>query len=101
MSWLRRINIAIVSLAIIGAAALWIWGKPMMDIGTNYAAKQMCSCIYLGGRDVDDCQSDMDEGLEQIDIRHVPEREGVETDMFFISTSAAYYHPGTGCTIEK
>jgi|TARA_B100000315_G_scaffold233495_1_gene246666 hypothetical protein len=101
VSILRKINIAIGVLIAASIPVVWLWVKPMMDVGTGYAAKQICSCIYLGARTFEDCHLDILSDSGAIDVRWAEEHDGVEASILLISDTAAYYHPGTGCTIER
>ena len=62
MSWGRRIALGAVALLLLGAAiGYFSWYRPTrfaVDIGAGMLAKQMCSCVFVAGRDEDACRAD-------------------------------------------
>ena len=54
MRTLRRVLIASLILALLGALALWLKPPALLRVGANYAAKTVCSNVFLAGRDADE-----------------------------------------------
>ena len=70
-------------------------------IATGYAAKQTCSCVHVGGRDIESCLGDFPtEAREQISV--VRQDQTVRASVLFgaISAQARYEH-GFGCVIAN
>jgi CubicO group peptidase (beta-lactamase class C family) len=100
---LLRILAALVVL--IAAAALWLWLRPpeLLRVGANYAAKIVCSNVFLAGRDADE--------VLKIDVQapgiwllrlvrvSVDRQQGiVRADLLgFIGGGLAVSRPGAGC----
>jgi CubicO group peptidase (beta-lactamase class C family) len=105
MKTLRRAAIAIVLLAL--AAALFLWLRPpgLLRVGANYAAKIVCSNVFLAGRDADE--------VLRVDVQapgiallrfmrvSVDKDHGVVRAGFlgFIGDGLAVSRPGAGCTV--
>jgi CubicO group peptidase (beta-lactamase class C family) len=105
MKILRRVAIAIVLL--LGAAALFLWLKPpgLLRVGANYAAKIVCSNVFLAGRDADevlrvDVQAPGIALLRLVRVS-VDKNHGVVQAGFFgfIGDGLAVSRPGEGCTV--
>jgi CubicO group peptidase (beta-lactamase class C family) len=105
MKILRRAAIAIVLLAL--AAALFLWLKPpsLLRVGANYAAKIVCSNVFLAGRDADEVLH-VDVQVPGIALLRfmrvsVDKDHGVVRAGFlgFIGNGLAVSRPGAGCTV--
>ena len=100
MSLLRKISIGVgvtFALLVVGGA---IYLKPQADVGVGYVAKQVCSCVYLGARDYDQCRSDQPDFVAPIDAEHITELQGVKASYFPLSEATAYYFEGYGCILD-
>jgi hypothetical protein len=55
-------------LLLLGAAAGAAWWRirPLALVGAGYVAKQMCSCIFVGGRSFESCRPDMLPAMDDV-----------------------------------
>ncbi|USX23186.1 beta-lactamase family protein [Oxalobacteraceae bacterium OTU3REALA1] len=105
---LFRLLLAIGAILIILAAAAWalIANPPeLLRIGAAYAAKTVCSNVFVAGRDsagvlAHDVQAPGHPILEHLEIRIDQQRKVVRADLFgVIGGGIAVYRPGTGCAV--
>ncbi len=85
--------------ALLAAAAVArIRLAPQADIGAGFVAKQVCSCIFVGGRDEQACRSDL--GPELAPVRSQPLADGVHAWVPLLASRRARFREGIGCTLE-
>jgi CubicO group peptidase (beta-lactamase class C family) len=105
MKVLRRALAAL--LILLGAGALWLWLKPpaLLRVGANYAAKTVCSNVYLAGREAGEVLgSDVQApGIWLLRLARVSvdQQHGVVRAGFlgFIGNGLAVWRPAAGCTV--
>src|SRR5277367_3348659 len=105
MKILRRAAIAIVLLLVIAALLLWLKPPSLLRVGANYAAKIVCSNVFLAGRDADEVLR-VDVQVPGIALLRfmrvsVDKDHGVVRAGFlgFIGNGLAVSRPGAGCTV--
>ncbi len=87
-------------LVLAGGLVYQLWYLPTrfaVDIGSGMLAKQMCSCIFVAGRDVEDCRADQFESMDPIQVE-VEQRVRAFVPGF--GERFAVYREGFGCTLE-
>jgi hypothetical protein len=69
-------------------------------IGAGVAAKQLCSCVFVAGRDEAGCRSDLPPGTDP--VRVVVDHAGrtVRAWVPLLADRMAGYRDGTGCTLR-
>ena len=89
-------------LGLIALAGL-LWGPRavgMAQVGAGYVAKQVCSCVYVAGREVDACRADLMPSMDPIDAKVLRDREGVRASLLMGAVErTALHHAGSGCTL--
>jgi CubicO group peptidase (beta-lactamase class C family) len=105
MKILRRILAAIVLLLVAALGYLWLKPPALLRVGANYAAKIVCSNVFLTDRDpnevvIMDVQAPGVWILHYIRVR-VDREHGVVRAGFlgFIGDGLAVARPGKGCTV--
>lgn len=100
-------KLAIVLLVLVGLGAGGIFyfvnseAGAGMQVGTNYVAKTMCSCVLVQGRDNDACYADMlVPDAANIPVTINPETGVVKASIFGVITGTAIYQEGRGCTLH-
>jgi CubicO group peptidase (beta-lactamase class C family) len=99
----RRVVIALVLLLLVLALALWMKPPDILRIGANYAAKIVCSNVFLAGRDPDEVvRTDVQApGVALLRLMRVSvdrERRVVRAGLLgFIGDGLAVARPGAGC----
>ncbi|QYU66489.1 amiloride-sensitive sodium channel family protein [Leptolyngbya sp. 15MV] len=85
-------------------AALWVYRAPIAGysgVSTAYAARVACSCRFVGGRDLEDCEKDKLAGMELVTLVEDAEAKSVTARFPLISSTTASYREGYGCVLEK
>lgn len=100
---IAAIGVALVAVLLGGLLWLWISPPALLRVGTGYAAKIVCSNVFLAGRDAQDVLADD----VQAPGHPLLKLAGVEVDMDrrlvearlagFIAPSVAVYRDGLGC----
>lgn len=105
MKILRRIGGALALLVIALALLLWLKPPALLRVGANYAAKIVCSNVFLAGRDPDqvlrvDVQAP---GISILKLMRVSvdRTRGIVRAGFLgvIGDGLAQFRPGRGCTV--
>lgn len=92
-----------IALALAGLA-WWHWGAGLRDdatAGTAYLARVACSCRYVGGRSLKDCEKDRLAGMEIIRLSEDPNFKSVTASTPLIASATASYREGYGCLLEE
>jgi hypothetical protein len=94
--------------AALALVALGAWGglsylrlRRAANVGAGYVAKQMCSCMFVGGRSFASCRPDMPSAMDRIVAEPTPEADGIVAGAALLAERTARYRPGFGCTIER
>ena len=103
MLLLRRALVLLVLLA--AALALWLWLAPpaLIRVGAAYAAKIVCSSVFVSGRDADtvlalDVQAPLHPLLKLMRVEVDREARTVRAGLLgFAGQAVAVARPGTGC----
>src|SRR6266478_954446 len=108
MKWLKvvqRIGIALVLVLLGLVFALWMKPPDILRVGANYAAKIVCSNVFLAGRDPEEVlRTDVQApGVALLRLMRVSvdrERRVVRAGFLgFIGDGLAVARPGTGCAV--
>ena len=97
------ITVALVALIVI-LAAIW-FNRPVINgyanAGTAYAARVACSCRFVAGRSLEDCEKDKVAGMELVSLADDTEAQSVTARFPFVASSTATHLVGYGCVLEK
>lgn len=74
--------------------------KPTVELGVGYGAHVVCSCRYIGGRDMESCYNDYEPGMEMISMTDDPEERRVTASVPLLATRSAQFREGLGCVLE-
>lgn len=79
----------------------FLYVRPLLKVGTGYAAKMACSCHYIQGRSLEDIQAaDLNfSALALMNLEHFPEEKAVRASFFGLITQRAQYVPGRACVL--
>ncbi len=104
MTWSRRIGWAALLVLIVGLAlGYWRWYRPVryaVDIGAGMLAKQMCSCLFVAGRERADCRADQLPSMDPIQLEILDSPVGVRAFVPALGERRAFYREGLGCTLQ-
>ena len=96
----RAKTIALLAFGTLLAAAVLarIHLAPQAEIGAGFVAKQMCSCVFVGGRDLEACRLDLRPDLAQ--VRSSLLADGVHAWVPLLASRTAHFREGSGCTLD-
>ncbi|VAV87500.1 hypothetical protein MNBD_ALPHA06-1494 [hydrothermal vent metagenome] len=69
-----------------------------IEIATAYTAKQVCSCRFVTGRDMDSCKGDFTADITQLEVIESG-TQIIATAPLGVASSLAEYHPKLGCAL--
>ena len=101
--WLSR-NTTIVLLAMVAVVAVWAYRSPLMGyatVGTSYGARIACSCRFVGGRELGDCEKDFEPGMAAVFLSEDADAKSVTAYIPLVESQTATYRKGYGCVLEK
>jgi len=68
--------------------------------GTAYGARIACSCRYIAGRSLTDCEKDFVAGMELVRLSEDEETRSVTASIPLIASQTATFREGQGCALE-
>lgn len=74
--------------------------RKAVDVGAAMLAKQVCSCIYLAGRSLEECRADQFETMDPIMVEALREVGRVRAWIPGFGERTALYREGLGCNLE-
>lgn len=102
MKYVKVIGIVVIALAVIVVGFWQIWGKGIAEgaqIGANFGAKHVCSCVYVAERPMESCQSDfVGDDFKDFEFENA---DGVVTAKapLGLGKADAKFEPGLGCKL--
>ncbi|QTD57211.1 hypothetical protein [Parasphingorhabdus cellanae] len=98
-----RIALYILALFVLILAAVFAYNysfiKGQLGIGTAYGARVACSCHYVGGRDLADCEKDFEPGMEVIGLSIDDDKRRVTASVPLLASATAEFREGWGCVM--
>ena len=73
--------------------------KGQLNVGTSYGARVACSCHYIGGRSLEDCEKDFEPGMEVIGLSLDDEKKRVTASAPLLASATAEFREGWGCVM--
>lgn len=99
---------------------MWVWGVLLLsllagawlglkyssvgkraEVGSGYVAHVVCSCRYVGNRDMASCATDLEPGMEIVSISDDPVKRKVTGSVPLLARRTATYDPEYGCSLDK
>lgn len=100
-----RIVFWLVILAVVAiAAVVWFNRVPIQGyaaVGTSYAARVACSCRFVAGRSLEDCEKDKLAGMELVSLSDDEEARSVTASFPLVTSNTATLREGYGCVLEE
>ena len=93
----------LLALAVLAAGTAWFYREPIAGYtttGTAYGARTACSCRYIAGRGLEDCEKDFEPGMEVVFLSENAEDKSVTARVPLIASATATYRDGFGCVLE-
>ncbi|MDJ0641183.1 MAG: hypothetical protein QNJ15_00060 [Erythrobacter sp.] len=85
------------------AAAIYVNREPIngyASIATSYSARVVCSCRFVAGRSLQDCQKDKLAGMEIVTLVDDVDAKSVTARFPLVTSNTATYREGYGCVLE-
>ena len=96
--------IVLLLLVAVLAAAGWYFREPAQgyaQTATAYSERVACSCRFVAGRDLEDCEKDKLAGMELVTLTEDVAAQSVTARFPLISHDTASFREGYGCVLEK
>lgn len=90
-------------LAVAIAIAAYAYRAPITgyaNVGSAYAARVACSCRFVAGRDMADCEKDKLGGMELVTLVDDVEAKSVTARFPLVAAHTATFREGYGCVLE-
>lgn len=90
------------TLALLVVVAFWGW-RPLVsqaEAGTAFGARTACSCRFVAGRDLGDCEKDFADGMALVSLSEDEASKSVTARVPLISSTTATLREGRGCVLE-
>lgn len=90
-------------LLLLGGGVHYFYGEALAAhgaAGTSYAAKNACSCRFVGGRSLGSCEADFIAGMGAIFLSEDEQDRAVTASIPLLASTTATYQDGFGCQLE-
>ncbi len=93
--------VAVIVIAVGG----WAWLKQSStgrraDLASGYVAHVVCSCRYVGNRDLKSCATDFEPGMEIVKMSDDPAAKRITAWVPLLAKHSATYSPAYGCALD-
>ena len=99
-----RVKWVLLVLAVLLVAAI-IYALPAMraysQTGAAYSARVVCSCRYIGGRGLDDCEKDLEPGMEIVSLSEAAGAKRIDATVPLMASESAEFREGFRAFLEK
>jgi hypothetical protein len=85
-------------LSVAGAIGLW-FALQFGQIAAGYTARQLCACLYVQGRQEDECRAEIGPMIQQSQVVYFDER--VVVNFLGLDRAQARLTPGYGCAVTR
>jgi hypothetical protein len=93
----RLYAIAAFWLVLVVGALVWEHLRDRSAVGAGYVAKEVCSCVFVGGRSLESCRADVPESMERVDVELGADR--VRAFVPALTERIARHEPPFGCVL--
>lgn len=100
----RRYRRTILVFVLIACAIGAWWWSALVDQATAasaYGARIACSCRFVAGRSLDDCEKDMLPGMEAVMLSEDAEAKSITARVPLLARQSAIWSEGPGCMLER
>ena len=93
----RIVVIAVLWVLLVGAVLLYEEGRDRAGVGAGYVAKELCSCVFVGERELASCRPDIPTTMERVQAELGTDR--VRAFVPYFAERIARYEPPFGCVL--
>ena len=93
----------LLALVVLAAGLAWFYRAPIAGYtttGAAFGARTACSCRYVAGRPIGDCEKDFEPGMALVFLSDDPETKSVTARVPLLASATAQYREGYGCLLE-
>lgn len=96
----RRI-VSLVILLVVATVACVLLGRLwiLIEVGSGYTAKQVCSCVYVSKRTEDSCARELEDLAKKL-VRYEVKDGRVHAATLGMADRTARYDEGFGCVLD-
>ena len=91
------------ALVVLVAGLGWFYRAPIAGYttaGTAFGARTACSCRYVAGRPLGDCEKDFEPWMEVVFLSDDPKTKSVTARVPLLASATARHREGFGCVLE-
>ena len=99
----RNWGLILLVMAVVIGAAIFIYREPIAGNSaavTAYSARVACSCRFVAGRSLEDCEKDKMAGMELVMLSENEEAKSVTATLPLVNRDTATFREGYGCVLE-
>ncbi|WP_238550589.1 hypothetical protein [Blastomonas sp. AAP53] len=96
---LKWVLLAVLLMAAVAIAYLWPSLRAYSQTGAAYSARVVCSCRYIGGRELGDCEKDLEPGMEVVSLSEAADAKRIDATVPLMAAESAEYRDGWGCVL--
>ena len=99
----RRWPLWLALVALIAGGLAWYYRAPITGysgIAAAYSARVACSCRFVAGRRLEDCEKDKLDGMELVVLSEDVEAKSVTARFPLLASETATLKDGYGCVLE-
>ena len=90
---------------LLAAAGGWTWAKTgsygkRAYLASGYVAQIVCSCRYVGGRDMKSCATDFEPGMEMVRMSDDPGAKRITASVPLLAKRSSSFTPQLGCMFD-
>ena len=100
----RRWPTVLLVLAIVAAGLVYVFRTPIAGYagaGPAYSARVACSCRFVAGRSLDDCEKDQLAGMEPVMLSEDVDERSVTATFPLVRSDTATLRDGYGCVLDS
>lgn len=71
------------------------------EVAAGYVAHVVCSCRYVGNRDMASCKTDFEPGMEIVKVEDDGDKRRITAKVPFLASRTATFDPEYGCALDK
>lgn len=95
----KWVLLVLVVLLIAGIAYALPAMRAYSQTGAAYSARVVCSCRYIGGRELGDCEKDLEPGMEIVSLSEAADTKRIDATVPLLASESAEYRTGWGCVL--
>ncbi|WP_373489009.1 hypothetical protein [Blastomonas sp.] len=96
---LKWVLLVLAVLIVAGLVYAWPMMRAYSQTGAAYSARVVCSCRYIGGRDLTDCLKDLEPGMEIVSVAEADGSKRINASVPLMANESAELREGYGCVL--